>query len=113
MTIDEKIFDRYTLLTPRSDFWSTGGWELYDKVKDAMLQGKLYVVVNLAQIDRINSLGIGVLVACLKSLRDNGGDLKIAGPNAQVISVLQIVNLYTLMSITATVEEAVSTIPAA
>jgi anti-sigma B factor antagonist len=113
MTIDEQIFDKYTLLTPHSDFWSSGGWELYDKVKDAMMHNNVFVIVNMSQIERINSLGIGVLVACLKSLRDKGGDLKIVGPNPQVISVLQIVNLYTLMNIYATVDEAVASIPAA
>ena len=113
MTIDEKIYDRYTVLTPRSDFWSTGGWELYDKVKDALLKELRYVIVNMSQIERINSLGIGVLVACLKSLRDKNGDLKIVSPNTQVISVLQIVNLYTLMNIYPTLEEAVDSVPAA
>jgi anti-sigma B factor antagonist len=113
MTIDEQYFDRYVVLTPRSGFWSSGGWELYDTVKEAMTRGIVHVIVDMHLVERINSLGIGVLVAALKTLRDKGGDLKMVAPSTQVVSVLQIVNLYTLMNIYPSLDEAAASVPAA
>jgi anti-sigma B factor antagonist len=41
----------------------------------------------------MDSSGLGALVACLKSARQAGGDLRIAAPSEQVTMVLELSNL--------------------
>jgi anti-sigma B factor antagonist len=109
MTIEEKIVDSVSILIPRGDdVWFSGGWGLHEKVKELVDMDKLQIVIDLSHIERINSIGLGMLVACLKTIRDKDGDLRLAGPNPSVKNVLGIVNLYTLLNIHDTPEEAVA-----
>jgi anti-sigma B factor antagonist len=64
------------------------------------------VVVDLSQTSFVDSSGIGALVACLKTARQAGGDLRIAAPSEQVTMVLGLVNLDRVLRPRATVGEA-------
>lgn len=55
--------------------------------------GRPRVAVDLAEVEFIDSSGLGALVACLKSARQAGGDLRIASPSAQVLMVLRLSNI--------------------
>lgn len=50
--------------------------ETITELKDA---GKTKVVVDLSQTDMIDSTGIGMLISALTTMRNAGGDVKIAG----------------------------------
>lgn len=67
--------------------------ELRAVVVDAISHGGIRVVVDLSDIDFMDSSGLGALVGCLKSARQAGGDLRIAAPSAQVSMVLRLSNL--------------------
>jgi anti-sigma B factor antagonist len=107
MNIDEKQSGSVCILTPRGDIWFSGGWSLHDKVKDVVERDLFKVVIDFSHIDRINSMGVGMLVSCLKTLRDKEGDLVIACANQKIQDVLKIVNLYTVLRLVASVDEAV------
>jgi anti-sigma B factor antagonist len=108
MHIEEKIVGDVSVLVPRGDMWSSGGWDVHELVKDKVDEGRTSVVINLVHIDRINSMAVGMLVSCLKSLRDKGGDLRIANANKQIQDVLKIVNLYTVLNLHESEEDAVA-----
>jgi len=107
MTIDEQIIDSIAILTVKGDFWAGSSWDLHTKVKNCIEGGTARVVLDFSHIKRINSMGIGVIVACLKSLLDEEGGMIISGANTTVHRVLQLVNLYTYLETTDTVHEAV------
>lgn len=67
--------------------------QLRGAVTAAIAAGRPRVVVNLANIDFMDSSGLGALIGGLKSARQAGGDLRIAAPSAQVTMVLQLSNL--------------------
>ncbi|PRY68142.1 anti-sigma-factor antagonist [Glaciihabitans tibetensis] len=67
--------------------------ELRAVVEKEIGAGHTRVVVDLSEIEFIDSSGLGALVGCLKGARQAGGDLRIAGPNKQVTMVLQLSNL--------------------
>jgi anti-sigma B factor antagonist len=55
--------------------------------------GHRSVVLDLADLDFIDSTGIGVMVAGAKRLRGDGGDLVIRSPRPPVQKVLQLTGL--------------------
>jgi anti-sigma B factor antagonist len=55
--------------------------------------GSTRVVVDLADVDFLDSSGLGALISGLKSTRQAGGDLRIASPGEQVRLVLRLTNM--------------------
>jgi anti-sigma B factor antagonist len=64
-----------------------GGWEsltVKDTVTDLVRQGRTKFVLDLEGAHFVNSTGIGVLVACLATVRAAGGALKFCGVGHRV-----------------------------
>lgn len=59
--------------------------------------GSSRVVVDLSATEFIDSSGLGALISGLKLTRSAGGDLRIAAPTEQVITVLELTNLNRLL----------------
>lgn len=55
--------------------------------------GRARVAVDLSGVEFIDSSGLGALISGLKTTRQAGGDLRIAGANEQVKLVLSLTNL--------------------
>jgi anti-sigma B factor antagonist len=64
------------------------------------------VVIDLSGTEFVDSSGLGALVACLKTARQAGGDLRLAAPSEQVSMVLGLTNLDRVLRPRATVQEA-------
>lgn len=67
--------------------------ELRLTVSELVAGGTHRVVVDLGDTTFIDSSGLGALVAGLKSARQAGGDLRIARPTQQVVTVLGLTNM--------------------
>lgn len=65
----------------------------------SMLLGSPNIVVNLREVDHIDSGGIGVLIGLLVSARNRGGDLKLVAPNQHVADVLRRTNLHVIFKL--------------
>jgi anti-sigma B factor antagonist len=74
----------------------------------AMLSASPNVVVNLREVEHIDSGGIGVLIGLLISARNRGGDLKLVAPNRHVIDVLRRTNLLCVFKLYDSAEQAVA-----
>ena len=74
----------------------------------SMLLGSPKIVINLCEVDYVDSGGIGVLIGLLVSARDRGGDLKLVAPKQHVTDVLRRTNLHTIFEIYAEDEEALA-----
>jgi anti-anti-sigma factor len=59
----------------------------------AVNDGHRRLVVDLGQINFIDSSGLGALISGLKSARQAGGDLRIASPGEQARVVLKLTTL--------------------
>lgn len=68
-------------------------------------EGRTSIVVDLAGTDFMDSTGLGALIAGLKTTRRAGGDLRIARPGTQVMTVLQLTSLDRILHPHDTVEE--------
>jgi len=97
-----------TILTVKGDFWGGDEWTLHESIKRLAERGKIRLVVDLASVARMNSQGIGVLVACLTTLKDHGGTMKIAGANPGISAHLDLLKLYAVLDSYPTVTEALA-----
>ena len=82
--------------------------ELREKVKELNSNGQRNVVLNLAQVDFIDSTGLGALVICATSLRKQGGNIKLLNLNRRNIELLVMTKLATVFEIFTDEQDAVS-----
>ncbi len=66
---------------------------LREAVTSTVAKGHTRIAVNLANVDFMDSSGLGALISGLKTARQAGGDLRIAAPSEQVKLVLQLTNM--------------------
>jgi anti-sigma B factor antagonist len=72
---------------------------LRETVAGLINDGRNKIVVDLSRVDFMDSSGLGALIACLKSTRQAGGDLRIAAPSKQVSMVLKLSNLDRVLAV--------------
>jgi anti-sigma B factor antagonist len=80
--------------------------ELRDQVKTLISEGAR-VVLNLGEVNYIDSGGLGTLVALYTSARSAGGAIKLARLTRRVDDLLQVTKLLTVFEVYETEEEAV------
>lgn len=66
---------------------------LREQLHGLVQAGHTRVVVDLSGVDTIDSSGLGALISGLKAARQSGGDLRLAAPGAQAMTVLELTNL--------------------
>ncbi|MBX7153292.1 STAS domain-containing protein [bacterium] len=78
-----------------------------DEIHKYMLQGKKNFVVNMQSIDLINSSGLGILISNLTTVKNSGGDLRLAQASDKIKQIFQITKLSTVFKHYSTIEDAV------
>ena len=68
-------------------------------VNDLIAQGKKKIILNLAQVDYLDSSGVGELVGSFTTVRNAGGELKLLNLTQKVHDVLHVTKLYTVFDI--------------
>jgi len=76
-----------------------GNVVLREIVRDLAEKGKKAVVLNLAEVQYIDSSGVGELVKAHTTIRNQGGHLKLASLNKRVHDLLEITRLATVFDI--------------
>ncbi|PYU79464.1 MAG: anti-sigma factor antagonist [Acidobacteria bacterium] len=67
-----------------------------EKIKELLMAGKKKIVLNVANVNYIDSTGVGVLVACFNSARSHDAALKLANVWSRFREVLQMTRLLTV-----------------
>lgn len=75
---------------------------------DAVAAGKHNLVLDMSDVNYINSSGSRTLAAVLTRLRELGGDLKLAALSQKVLRVFQIIGFDKIFSLYDTVELALA-----
>jgi anti-sigma B factor antagonist len=76
-----------------------GSVTLRDAVHDTLAKGSKHILLNLENINYIDSSGIGELVSGFTSVKNSGGELKLLNLTKKVHDLLQITKLYTVFDI--------------
>src|SRR3982750_3086482 len=72
---------------------------LRDTVRELMGKGSKKILLNLGDVNYIDSSGIGELVSAFTTVRNQGGELKLLNLTKKVHDLLQITKLYTVFDI--------------
>ena len=83
------------------------GSKLHETLHELREQGKKNVVVDLRKVRFMNSSGLGMLISGLTTMRNGGGDLRLANVIDRIQSLLVITKLITVFKHYDSVEEAV------
>jgi anti-sigma B factor antagonist len=81
---------------------------LRDKVKEVNDAGNHSLVLDLAQIDYIDSTGLGALVMCATSMRKAQGNVKLLNLKRRTIELLVMTKLATIFEIFTDEQDAVN-----
>ena len=68
-------------------------------MSDLLGKGHNKILLNLADVDRIDTAGLAYIVGGLTSIRKHEGDLKLLNPRKDFQAVLKITRLLTLFDI--------------
>jgi anti-sigma B factor antagonist len=80
---------------------------LHDQLHELIDKDKRRVVIDLSKVEWMNSTGLGILISGLTTLRNNGGELKLAKVTDKIESLLTITKLITVFENYDDIEEAV------
>ena len=68
-------------------------------VRQLLDDNRMKILINLADVDYIDSSGIGELVHAYTSVKTRGGELKLLHLTRKVHDILQITKLYTVFDV--------------
>jgi len=76
-----------------------GSSALRDALRDLITKGQKKILLNLGEVNYIDSSGIGELVSGFTTVTNSGGNLKLLNLNKRVKDLLQITKLYTVFDV--------------
>ncbi len=68
-------------------------------VRQLLDEGRTLLLLNLGDVDYIDSAGIGELVSAYTAAKSRGGDMKLLNLTKKVRDLLQITKLYTVFDV--------------
>ena len=76
-----------------------GSAMLREMVRDLLGKGQKKIVLNLGDVNYIDSSGIGELVSGYTTVKNQGGEVKLLNLTKKVHDLLQITKLYTVFDV--------------
>jgi anti-sigma B factor antagonist len=80
---------------------------LNDQLRSLLDKKKTHVIIDLGDVQFINSSGLGMLIGGMSTMRKGGGELKLARASKKVQNLLEMTKLTTLFDVHETVKAAV------
>ncbi len=68
-------------------------------IRGLLEEGRTKILLNLGDVDYIDSSGIGELVSGYTAVKGRGGELKLLNLNRRVRDLLQLTRLYTVFDV--------------
>ena len=72
---------------------------LRQSVKDLLMKGERRVIMNLDKVQYVDSAGLGELVGIYVTVRNQGGEVKMAGVNPKILGLMQVTKLHTVFDV--------------
>ncbi len=108
MKLSDRVQDDIVVLEPKGKIM--GGPDaslLHDKLYEYIQQDKKKVIIDLGQVDWMNSTGLGILISGYTTLRNHKGQLKLINVTDKIHSLLTITKLVTVFEAYDSYEDAV------
>ena len=108
LEIKESSREGVTILSLKGR-WAVGESTIIrDKVNVEIAAEHFNVILDLSQVDYVDSTGLGSMVICFTSLKKKGGALKLVNPNKRNVELLLLTKLHTIFEVFTEVQDAVN-----
>jgi anti-sigma B factor antagonist len=87
---------------------SESGKQLSDRLKTLLDTGAQTVLIDLSEVDEVDSTGLGELVGYLQLFSKKGRHLAVVKPTAKVQRLFEFMNLHKVMTIYGDMNEALA-----
>lgn len=87
---------------------TTTSSELERALDSLLKQGRFFLIVDLGNVDYISSAGWGIFISEIKSIRENGGDLKLVRMVPDVYEIFELLEFHHILDVYDSVDEAVN-----
>ena len=93
MVIERKVQDVTILVVPTHLTIGAGDSDIRSAVNDVLAAGSKKIVLDCSKVSRMDSSGVGELVAAYTSTTNKGGELRLLDLSPKVAQVLQVTRL--------------------
>lgn len=112
VTINERQVGSVTVLDLSGKITiGEGSVTLREAVRGLLEKGTKSILINLGGVDYVDSSGIGELVSCYTTTKNQGGQLKLLNLTKKIKDLLQITKLLTVFETYDDEAEAVASFP--
>jgi anti-sigma B factor antagonist len=109
MQIKEKIENNVAVLTFKGDLLGEPDTSnVRNKIHSLVTDNVKKIVIDLGGVNYMNSSGIGTLIACLTTVRNGSGELRLANVGGKVQNLFVITQLVKVFDTYETVERALA-----
>jgi anti-sigma B factor antagonist len=84
--------------------------EINDKINQLIDQNKLHIIIDLEQVEWMNSSGLGILITAVTILKDNNGALRLINVSDRINNLLKITKLTTVFDIAESYDQAIKSL---
>lgn len=106
MKLETRQIKGFVIFDLDGDFDSRTAADAKEEIREMILSGSSNVIINLESVSYIDSAGLGTLVSALKTAKEKGGNVWLAGMTAQVKMVVELTRLHHVFTVFDSVDEA-------
>ena len=108
LRLDKAERDGFAVLEVAGEVDVATAPRLRQQLVETASSGRDTLIVDLSDVEFLDSTGLGVLVSGLKRFRTLGGDLVVVGTRPRILKVFEITGLTTVFGMYDTVDDAVA-----
>lgn len=108
LEIPDTETDGWTVVAASGEIDVATAPALREQLTSLVEDGKSQLVVDLEEVDFIDSTGLGVLVGAIRRARAADGDLRLVCTNSRLLKVFDVTGLGAVFTIADSLDDAVS-----
>jgi anti-sigma B factor antagonist len=82
--------------------------QINDRINNLIEQGKIKIIIDLKEVDLMNSSGLGILIGAITTLKNNNGKLCLINVSDRIRNLLRITKLERVFQIQPDMKSALS-----